>query len=105
HPHRGVQRQNDPARREAGRSPPVTDQAPAMLSGERMLWSGEPGQGLYLQTSDIFLIPVSLLWCVFAIFWTMSASSMGAPAFFDLWGLMFVVIGLYFVFGRFLVDM
>jgi hypothetical protein len=76
-----------------------------MLPGERVLWSGEPGHGLYFQSADIFLVPFSLLWCGFAIFWTVTATSMGAPGFFELWGLMFVTIGLYFVFGRFLVDM
>jgi hypothetical protein len=76
-----------------------------MLSGERTLWSGEPGSGIYFQPLDLFLVPFSLMWCGFAIFWSISASASGAPRFFDLWGLMFVAFGLYFVLGRFIVDM
>jgi hypothetical protein len=75
-----------------------------LLSGERIVWSGRPGQGLILSPRDTLLIPFSLVWCGFAVFWTVGASSMGAPSFFDLWGAMFICIGLYFVFGRFLVD-
>ena len=82
----------------------MTYQTSVMLPGERVLWSGEPGRGIYFQSTDIFLVPFSLLWCGFAVFWTFTASSAGAPTFFDLWGLMFVLFGLYFVFGRFLVD-
>ncbi|MBB6409292.1 PH domain-containing protein [Mesorhizobium sangaii] len=54
--------------------------------------------------SDLFLIPFSLLWCGFAIFWTYTAVTQGAPLFFYAWGGMFVCIGLFFVFGRFLLD-
>jgi membrane protein YdbS with pleckstrin-like domain len=81
-----------------------------LLAGERILWSGQPQQGLLLTARDIFAIPFSLAWCGFAVFWTVMVTGASAsdanPAggFFILWGLMFVVIGLYFVFGRFIVD-
>jgi hypothetical protein len=75
-----------------------------LLSGERIVWSGRPGQGLILSPRDGLLIPFSLAWCGFAVFWTVGATGMDAPGFFDLWGAMFICIGLYFVFGRFLVD-
>jgi hypothetical protein len=74
------------------------------LPGERTLWKGASGRGLLFTGSDLFLVPFSLLWCGFAVFWTFGATFTGAPDFFTLWGLMFVAIGLYFVFGRFLVD-
>ncbi len=75
-----------------------------LMRGERVLWSGSPGQGILFTGRDIFLIPFSIMWCGFAIFWTFSATNIAAPGFFTAWGMMFVVIGLYFVFGRFLVD-
>lgn len=71
---------------------------------ERLLWSGTPRGGIKLRAQDAVLIPFSVLWCGFAIFWTVSVSSTNAPAFFKLWGLMFVGIGLFFVFGRFFTD-
>lgn len=75
-----------------------------LLPHERILWSGTPAQGLLFSSRDVFLIPFSLLWCGFAIFWTYSASRQGAPLFFDAWGAMFVCIGLFMVFGRFIFD-
>ncbi|AZO52552.1 MAG: PH domain-containing protein [Mesorhizobium sp.] len=75
-----------------------------LLPRERILWSGIPAQGVLFAGRDVFLIPFSLLWCGFAIFWTYSASMQGAPLFFDVWGAMFICIGLFFVFGRFAVD-
>lgn len=87
-----------------------------LLPGERIIWSGQPQQGLLLTARDIFLIPFSLMWCGFAIVWTFMVASAsvseanaaaevnGAAGFFILWGLMFVAVGLYFVAGRFVVD-
>ena len=75
-----------------------------LLSGERIAWRGQPGRGLILTPRDAFLIPFSLIWCGFAIFWTIGATGIGAPGFFTLWGSMFIGIGLYFVAGRFAVD-
>lgn len=75
-----------------------------LLPGERISWAGRPGQGLQFTARDIFLIPFSLAWCGFAIFWTVMATGAGGPSFFTLWGMMFVCIGLYFVAGRFVTD-
>ncbi len=76
-----------------------------LLSGEHILWSGKPGKGIVFTGRDVFMIPFSLVWCGFAIFWTFMATGNGAPIFFTLWGMMFVFIGLFFVFGRFVADM
>lgn len=75
-----------------------------LLTGERILWSGRPQQGLLFMPRDVYLVPFSLAWCGFAIFWTVTAAAAKAPGFFPLWGGMFVAIGLYFVIGRFVVD-
>jgi hypothetical protein len=69
-----------------------------------MLWTGRPAPGLALHASDAFAIPFSLVWCGFAIFWETNVVRIGAPIFFALFGGAFVVIGLYFVFGRFIGD-
>ena len=75
-----------------------------LLSGERVLWRGQPGKHLVLRSNELFLIPFSLLWAGFAVFWNATVWTTGAPGFFRLWGLPFLVAGFYISIGRFLVD-
>ncbi len=63
-----------------------------LLKGEKIVWSGQPSQGLLL--TGRLLIPFSLLWGGFAIFWESSALATTSPVFVKLWGVPFLLIGL-----------
>lgn len=83
---------------------------PELTSGENVLWAGRPAQSAIFHREDLYLIPFSLLWGGFAMFWeaaVMGFATFGkavnhAPAFFQLWGIPFVVAGQYLIWGRFL---
>jgi hypothetical protein len=77
---------------------------PELASGEQLLWSGNPPTGIRLRGQDLFLIPFSLMWAGFAVFWEAMVLTKGAPLFFALWGIPFIAMGAYITVGRFFVD-
>lgn len=84
---------------------------PEITSGESILWAGQPNGSVIFHKEDAFLIPFSLLWGGFAIFWEAGVAGYWggsakhtAPSYFMLlWGIPFVLIGQYVIWGRFLV--
>ena len=75
-----------------------------LMSGEYVIWNGKPGKGHLLTKYDTYMIPFSIMWCGFAIFWETSVLTGGAPFLFKVWGIPFVCVGLYVVFGRFIMK-
>ncbi|AMM19300.1 hypothetical protein AX769_03075 [Frondihabitans sp. PAMC 28766] len=72
--------------------------------GERLLWSGRGDPRVVFSKSDAFIVPFSLLWGGFAIFWESQVLLEGGPSFLPLFGGVFCVIGLYLIVGRFFVK-
>jgi hypothetical protein len=79
-----------------------------LVTGEALLWTGKPNRRVIFHASDWYMVPFSLLWGGFAIFWEAGVSGVGPWAgkgspwsFGMLWGIPFVVIGQYMIWGRF----
>ena len=76
-----------------------------LLKGEKIVWWGQPAQGLLFTSKDWFMVPFSLMFAGFAVFWESSVmAAPNSPTFMRLWGVPFLLVGLYLVVGRFLVD-
>jgi len=86
--------------------------ADELLPGESIHWTGQPSRKVIFHRQDLFFVPFSLLWGGFAIFWEYTALGMGPfgavaqrpdlSRFLALWGIPFVLIGQYLIWGRFL---
>src|SRR5579871_1105099 len=81
-------------------------------SGESVVWAGRPELKVIFNKEDLFAIPFSLLWGGFALFWEAGVTGILAssrypyvhihvPLFLALWGIPFVLVGQYFIWGRF----
>lgn len=85
-----------------------------LLPGEHILWTGHPVVRIVLHREDLFAIPFSLLWGGGAIFWEATVLGIidigSAPVrhrahlFMVLWGIPFVLMGQYIIWGRFFYD-
>jgi hypothetical protein len=86
-------------------TPPPPEIEAALDRGERVIWSGQPRQGLALRGIDAFAIPFALLWTSIPLFGALASlkaqngnsAALVAP-------LPFVLVGLYLLVGRFFVD-
>ena len=74
--------------------------ANALLApGEHVVHRCKPGEGHLFTAQDAFMIPFGIFWLGFSLFWEYNAIKIGGfPAIF---GIPFVLIGLYLLGGRF----
>jgi hypothetical protein len=85
--------------------PPSPEITATLDRGERVIWSGQPRQGLMLRGMDAFAIPFAAVWTSIPLFGAvMTMRGPKGDAFAILPALLFVVIGLYLLIGRFFVD-
>lgn len=73
---------------------------PYLLEDEYILWKGRPDRGNIITRSDVAVILFGVVWLSFSLFWEMAALQNVAAPFMVIWGLPFVAVGFYMVFGR-----
>jgi len=81
-----------------------------LSNGETLLWTGKPNPRVVFHASDWGTIPLAILLAAFSIFWEAGVSGYGpigsksgsASPFMMVWGVPFILLGQYMVWGRFL---
>jgi len=80
--------------------------------GEKLLWAGRPRQGIVLRPADAYLVFVGLFFTAFSVFWVggviiagLANDGSGAGSLcVALFGVPFILVGLYMLVGRFFVE-
>lgn len=75
---------------------------PYISDNEYILWEGAPEKGFTFTSRDLVMIPFSIFWLAFALFWEFSVITSTSSLFMAIWGLPFVGVGIYLLFGRFI---
>jgi len=83
-----------------------------LFSGERIHWAAMPNPRIIFHSDDWSAIPFTLIWTGFFVFWEAQALGIWQDAakpsppstFMVLWGIPFLLVGQYMVWGRFFVD-
>ena len=73
-------------------------------AGERVEWCGQPRQGVMFRPIDAYLIPFSLVWAGLPTGAFVAAVASGQLSPDLLFLLLFVVLGQYLTWGRFVID-
>ncbi|MBR0147620.1 MAG: hypothetical protein IJM23_00325 [Lachnospiraceae bacterium] len=72
-----------------------------LMTGESILWKGKPLTSHLISKKDGYMIPFSVVWFGFTIFWVSDAIK-GQFDPFIIFGIIFILCGLYFTIGRFI---
>ena len=75
---------------------------PLLREGESVLWEGKPVK--YSYPGRFFRGIFFLFWAGFAFYWEASVIISGAPLVMILFGLLFVGVGIYFLFYHFVLE-
>lgn len=75
-----------------------------LISNEKIIWTGQPDPSVLFSRIDIFLIPFSLIWAGGAFAFQGISIFYGAPLEVILFGLPFILVGSYMLFGRFILK-
>lgn len=68
---------------------------------DRVLWKGKPEKGITMRPDELIIIPFGIFFTLFACFWISIALNAG---FFAIFGIPFVLVGIYMMGGRFIVN-
>lgn len=71
---------------------------------ERVIWSGKPVKTPFI-LPGLASIPFGLIFLAFSLFWVWGATSAGAPDFFSLFGLPFIIAGFAITIGPSLLQL
>ncbi len=75
-----------------------------LLKNEQLVWTGRPKQGIVFRINDFFLVPFSLAWTIGVLLFEFAAFHPNLPFFLPLVGFPFLLIGLFLLFGRYVMD-
>jgi hypothetical protein len=81
---------------------PQNELLPHLRFQERLLWAGRPDPSVRFAPSDAYLVPFSVIWAGFFVVAQVGALFSSGGLFSDVFGLPFLAVGAYIVFGRFI---